>query len=52
MLSTCSMPGRGAGIGALDLTLTTSSLVLVKLIDILFSVAHFLMESTSSGAQS
>ena len=46
------MPGRGVGIGALDLPLTTSSLVLVTLIDILFSVAHFLMESTFPGAQS
>ena len=45
------MPGRGVGIGALDLPLMTSSLVLVKLINMLFSVAHFLMESTSSGAQ-
>ena len=51
-LSTCSMPCRGVGIGALDLPLTTSSLVLVKLIDILFSEAPFLMESTSTGAQS
>ena len=31
MLSTCSMPGRGVGIGALDLPLMTSQSLTVRL---------------------